>query len=581
MLLVLDNLEQVIDAGPELASIVEACPNLAIIATSRERLRVRGEVEFEVRPLAEPDAAELFVARAGLAEPDEAVLELCRRLDAMPLAIELAAARAKLIAPAQILERLAQRLDLFTGGRDADPRQRTLRATIEWSHDLLDDAERGLFARLAVFVGGCTLESAERVADADLDTLGSLVEKNLVRRTDERYWMYETIREFALERLETVGEADAIRRRHAEHYLELAEEAEPHLIREALTRPGPWMARIDVERDNVRAAMERFQTERDADRALRMASALAWFFDEMGPIAEGRRHLESALAFDDGPPALRTKVLSLFAQAASVMGDFAEAKEAGERSLAQYREIGDVWQIAVGVHNLGYIAAETGEWETARALFEEAIGLFRDAGDEDYALWCTRSLGWTYHDTGDYARAREIHEANLRRAREVGSVGVEATTLGVLGGILLDEGRAEESFPLIEQAYRRHAEMGQTQEVAVDLWRFAKALSGVGRAEEAAELASLSAALREELGSRIPWVEREAESTAALVREQLDPTTFARAWERGARLSPDDAVDRLLDETVPSRPSPKREADTTQADGAQADARRAGFEPAT
>jgi hypothetical protein len=287
----------------------------------------------------------------------------------MPLAIELAAARAKVLTPAQILARLSQRLDLFTGGRDADPRQRTLRSTIEWSHDLLDEREQRLFARLSVFVGGCTLESAERAAGADLDTLQSLVEKSLVRRSDARFWMYETIREFAVERLEASGEADSIRLRHAQHFLELAEEAEPHLIREALTRPGPWQVKIEVERDNIRAAMDRFEANREAEHALRMASALAWFFSEKGPIAEGRRFLESALALGNGPPALRTKALSAFAQTAAMMGDLTEAKAAGEASLAQYRELGDTWQIAAGVHNLGYIAAESGDWVTARKLF--------------------------------------------------------------------------------------------------------------------------------------------------------------------------------------------------------------------
>ena len=542
MLLVLDNLEQVLDAAPALADLVEACANLTVLATSRERLRVRGEVEYPVQPLAERDAIALFVVRAGLAEPDEAVRELCAALDEMPLAIELAAARAKVLAPAQILARLSQRLDLFIGGRDAEPRQRTLRSTIEWSHDLLDERAQRLFARLSVFVGGCMLESAERVAGADLDTLQSLVEKSLVRRSDARFWMYETIREFAAERLEASGEAESIRLRHDKHFLELTEEAEPHLVRESLTRPGPWQVRIDVERDNIRAAMDRFEVKGEAKHALRMASALAWFFSEKGPIAEGRRYLESALALGNGSAALRTKALSALAQTAAAMGDLAQAKVAGEESLAQYRELGDTWQIGAGVHNLGYIAAESGDWGTARKLFEESVVLFQQAGDEDYALWCTRSLGWTYHDTGDYARAREIHESNLRRAREVGNTGVEATTLGVLGGILLDEGKAHEAFPYIEQAYRMHAESGATIDVAIDLWRFAKALGGVGRAEEAAQLASLSDALREELGSRVPWVEREADKTLAHVKAQLDPVVFRDAWERGKRLSIERAV---------------------------------------
>ena len=548
MLLVLDNLEQVIEAGTALADLVETCPNFAALVTSRERLRVRGEREFEVRPLAEPDAVELFVARAGTgdeARHEPAVRELCRALDEMPLAIELAAARAKSLASAQILERLGQRLDLFTGGRDADPRQRTLRSTIEWSYDLLDPAEQRLFARLAVFAGGCTLEAAERVADADIDTLGSLVEKSLVRRTDHRYWMYETIREFALERLEASGEATERRRRHAEHYLELAEKAEPNLIREALGRRGEWQTRVQVELDNIRAASDRFEAEGDGERALRMAGAVAWFWEERGPIAEGRRRLEWALAAEDHPSIVRAHALGRMAMVASLMGDLRAAKEAGEKALALHRAFGDLWRVGDDVHTLGYIAAESGDFFAARSLFEESVRLLREAGDEDYALWSTRSVGWTYHDTGDFARAREIHEANLQRARVLGNRAVEATTLGVLGTILVESGRPAEAFPLIEQAYRMHRDLGEAVEVSVDVWRFAAALAGIGRPVEAVELASLSAALREELGART-WVERKAEETFTAARELLDPVAFESAWERGRRLTPEDGVARAV-----------------------------------
>jgi predicted ATPase/class 3 adenylate cyclase len=541
MLLVLDNLEQVIDAAPALADLVEACPNLAVLATSRERLRVRGEVEYEVQPLAETDAVELFVARAGLAEPDDAVRELCRALDEMPLAIELAAARAKALPPAKILERLGQRLDLFTGGRDADPRQRTLRSTIEWSHDLLEPAEQRLFARLAAFPGGAGLEAAEAVVDADLDDLQSLVEKSLVRHSDGRYWMYETIREFALERLEVSDEADEIRRRHAEHFLALAEEAEPHLIRETLGSGSEWQRRIERELDNIRAALDRFQAVGDGERALRMAGAVAWFWEERGPVAEGRRRLEEALAADDRPSIARANALGRLAMVASLMGDLRDADEAAKEALALHRAFGDVWRIGDDVHTLGYIAAESGDFLAARPLFEESVRLHREAGDEDFALWSTRSVGWTYHDTGDFARAREIHEGNLQRAREVGNRAVEATTLGVLGTILVESGRPGEALPILEKAYGLHRDLGEAVEVSVDVWRFAAALAGMGRPEEAVELASLSAALREELGART-WVERKTEETLATAREQLDPAEFEAAWERGKRFTPDDAV---------------------------------------
>ena len=197
LLLLLDNLEQVIDVAPELAQLAEACPtHLVLLSTSRERLHVQGEVEYEVLPLAPAEAVSLFGERSRL-EPTDVIAELCARLDSLPLAVELAAARTKALSPAEILERLAQRLDVLKGGRDADPRQLTLRATVEWSHDLLTEEEQQLFRRLSVFAGGCTLESAEDVCDAELDTLQSLVEKSLVRFSDPRYWMLETIREYA------------------------------------------------------------------------------------------------------------------------------------------------------------------------------------------------------------------------------------------------------------------------------------------------------------------------------------------------------------------------------------------------
>ena len=550
MLLVLDNLEQVLDAASALADLVEACPNLRVIATSRERLRVRGEVEYAVEPLANQDAADLFVARAGLGEPDDDIRALCRALDQMPLAIELAAARAKVLQPAQILERISQRLDLFTGGRDADPRQQTLRSTIEWSHDLLEPEEQRLFARLAVFPGGATLDAAERVADADLDTLQSLVEKSLVRHTDDRFWMYETIREFALERLEGSGEADELRRRHAEHFLALAEDAEPHLIREGLGRKGGWQSRIQTDLDNVRAALDRFEAEGDGERTLRMTAALGWFWEERGPITEGRRRLEWALAADHRPSIARANSLNHLGMITALMGDLEAAKQHAEQALVFHRELGDAWRIGDDIHLLGYIAAESGDWVTARALFEECVRLVREAGDEDYALWSTRSVGWTYHDTGDFEQARKIHQANLERARQVGNQALEATTLGVLGTILVEDGRPVEAFPFLDQAYRLHRDLGEALEVSVDVWRFAEALASLERWEPTVELASLSTALREEHGGRT-WVERKMETILASAREQLDPTAFEASWERGKRLTPDEAVARTVGERAP------------------------------
>ena len=545
MLLVLDNLEQVIEAAPALADLVEACPNLSVLATSRERMRVSGEVEYEVRPLAEPDAVELFVARAGLPEADDDVAVLCRALDEMPLAIELAAARAKVLPPARIIERLGTRLDLLTGGRDADPRQRTLRSTIEWSYDLLEPDEQRLFARLSVFGGEASLEAAEAVADADLDDLQSLVEKSLVRRTDDRFWMYETIREFALERLDESGEADMIRDRHAEYFLELAERAERNLIDESLVRLGPWHRQMEAELDNFRAALDRFEANGEGGSACRMVGALAWFWEQRGQFGEGRRLVERALAAHDDRTPARARALSGAAFLAGLTGDLGAAIARAEEAVALHRELGDTWRLGDAVHALGYAKAEGGDLLAAREHFEEAVRLLREAGDEHYAMWSTRSLGWTYHDAGDLDQAREIHEANLRRARELDNPGIEATTLAVLGTIAVDEGRPEDAFPLLEAAYRIHRDLGESLEVATDLSRFAAALASVGKAEKAekaVELSSLSDALREELGARVPWVERLAEQARAEAQAQLGPRVFEAAWARGKRLTPDAAV---------------------------------------
>jgi predicted ATPase/class 3 adenylate cyclase len=368
MLLVLDNLEQVIDAGPALADLVEACPNLVVLATSRERLRVRGEVEYEVRPLTELDAVELFVTRASLAEADDGVHALCRALDEMPLAIELAAARAKVLSPAQILERVSERLDL-RGGRDADPRQRTLRSTIEWSHDLLDADEQQLFARLAVFAGGATLEAAERVAHGNLDTLQSLVEKSLVRRTDERFWMYETIREFARERLEASDESKDVSTRHAEHFLAMAEEAEPHLRQEE----DAWLDRLEAELDNVRGALGHFEASGEHDRALRLCAAFWWIWSLRGPLNEGLDRIPRALQQDPRPMIARANALLGAADLAGDAGDFDASRAWGEEALALHRAAGNDWGVSYVQLGLGLILAQEDRFQEAKVLLERSV----------------------------------------------------------------------------------------------------------------------------------------------------------------------------------------------------------------
>lgn len=550
MLLVLDNLEQVIDAGPELADLVETCTNLRLIVTSRERLRVRGEVEYPVAPLGESDAVALFLTRAGLERADDAIRALCRALDDMPLAIELAAARAKALTPSQILERVSQRLDLLKGGRDADPRQRTLRSTIEWSHELLDTTEQRLFARLAVFAGGCTLETAEQVTDADLDSLQSLVEKSLVRHTDDRFWMYETIREFALERLESNGEAGDVRRRHAEHFLAMAEEAEPHLRRE----DDGWLDRLEVELDNVRASLEHFEATGDPELELRLCAAFWRVWSLRGPLKEGRRRLERALDGDQRPTIARADALTGAFDLAGDDGDYGASRELGEEALALHRELGNEWGVAYVQMGLGLLLSLEDQPAEAKPLLEESVRGFRELGDDHWEMQTSRRLAWAYESLGDVPRAREIHEENLRRAREIGDSLTEAKSLAVLAQYHLEEGSVEPAITLlaeVDELIRGRRGISYQYEALTLVCRFARALALKGEAVATLRLLSCADAGFEELeireGNAEGWVVRMNNETREMVVSSTDDEEAVAASEDGRKLAIDQAVTLALE----------------------------------
>ena len=543
LLLLLDNLEQVVAAAPELAALVEACPNLRLLITSRELLRVRGEVEYAVLPLAEPEAVELFCARAG-AEPDDSVEQLCRALDNLPLALELAAARASVLSPQQILERLSGRLDLLKGGRDADPRQQTLRATIGWSYELLTPAEQRLFARLAVFRGGCTLEAAEDVAQADLDTLQSLVDKSLLRHTEERFRMLEMIREYATDRLEAAGEVDALRRRHAEHFLALAEEAYPLLT----GSPKAWLDRLAAEHDNLRAALDRLEAAGESQLALRLAGALSRFWYMRGHLAEGRRVLESLLRADERPTAARARALNGAAVMATQMGgDLATGRIRAEEALALHRMLGDAPGATYSTYMLGVIATEESNWARARPLFEESLRAFRELGDEHYTLLATDALAWTYGELGDRERRRALHEDVLRLARAQSDDGVVALQLEQLASFAVDEGRVPDALGMLKESLRIYRALDRRGGSAVSLPHCAAVRAAAGRAATAARLLSRAEVLREEIGGVPSWVAEMNEKTLTTIRTQLDEGAFAGAWEQGRALTVDEAVALALD----------------------------------
>ena len=547
LLLFFDNFEQVVEAAGELAALLASCPGLDLLVTSREPLHVTGEQEYAVPPLVPAEGVSFFVARARAVKADfdndGAVSEICRRLDDLPLALELAAARVKALSAGQILERLEQRLPLLTGGaRDTPERQRTLRATIEWSYELLTVEEQRLFARLAIFGGGCALGAAEEVAEAELDTLQSLVDKSLLRHTEERFWMLETIREYAAERLDESGEAEDLGRRHAERFLALAEEAEPHVGDEVLRGGRQWLDRLERELDNLRAALDWWEASDATEHALRLAGALWNFWAGWGHVAEGRRRLESALSADERPTAARAKALNGAADLAGANGDPATmARRAGE-ALALHRRLEDPRGSAHSLQILGYAVGEEGDWVRAQQLVEESLRLFRDLGDEHQALWTTRTLAWTYAESGDLDRAQALYEDGLRRSRALGGKSSEAALLDSLAWLAVSEDRVQDSLSLYRDSLSIKRDLGNPFEIAIGLCGVARAITAAGRVETAVRLISCFEALREEIGGGEAWVARMNEETLATIRTQLDEAAFTDAWKQGQALTADEAV---------------------------------------
>jgi predicted ATPase len=455
LLLLLDNLEHVIDAAPELSALLPACPSLTLLVTSRELLRVQGEVEFEVPPLASADAVDLFCERSRHG-PSEDVVELCTRLDDLPLALELAAARAKAISVSQILERLSQRLDLLQGGRDADPRQQTLRATIEWSHELLSPGEQEVFARLSVFAGGCTLEAAEEIADASLDTLQSLVEKSLLRFTRERYWLLETIREYAREELEQAEDLDRVHDVHARWYASRAEERAYEIGREEPAALA-WAA---SEIDNLRAALTTFIELARVDEAVTLTAQLASYFRTAG----AHRELVDRVATLEGLGPARTSELAklqrISADSARTLGDAdryeamlavaaATAEAAGDEvegcrtalsqgrvlyrrgdaedarglmdsALARLRDLAEGRDLASSLYTYGSVLLEAREPERALPLLNEALEISRRDELEYGVAVCTQALGWAQAQLGNYPVSLALCAESAARFADLG-----------------------------------------------------------------------------------------------------------------------------------------------------------------
>jgi predicted ATPase len=539
LLLVLDNLEQVMDCASELSSLVDACPKLQLLCTSRELLRVRSEVEYHVPPLGEQEAVELFCERARL-EADVTIAELCRRLDNLPLAVELAAARARMLSPAQILERLAQRLDLLKGGRDVEARQQTLRATIAWSYDLLAAEEQRLFRALSVFSGGCTLEAAEEVAEADLDTLESLLDKSLLRRRDTehgpRFAMLETIREFAAERLREAGEEEAAGDRHTAWLLDLLREVGPRWAEPA---PREKLDTVLADDANVRLAVERAIEKRETDAALELVGLLGRTWLESGRFVEMRTWAQAALGLGacDSPlagPALITLGFgSLWLDGKS----FATAAEVLDRA-------GMRREAAYATMCLGVAEGDAGAVEHGLELLEQARSEFEQLGDAyclsvaDNNIGYIASLRWPL-DPGEARQFADRARVAISQARTAGDRGDEVAALDNLSHALIDAGEVEEAWAVALQALRQMID-GQ-----VGLYGLGTIVAAVARCAslrgEPERALLLGAALRASvlaLAQHVAASRRAAlEAAEGASREALDEETAARAVATGEAMT--------------------------------------------
>jgi predicted ATPase/class 3 adenylate cyclase len=489
LLLVLDNFEHVVEAAPDVAAVLTDCPHADVLVTSRERLRVQGEHVYPVPVLERAEAQSLFVTRARAAqpgfEPDEHLDELCARLDDLPLAIELAAARTSLLSTEQLRERLADRLDLLRGGRDSETRQQTLRATIEWSYELLEPDERRLLAVLSVFRDGWTLEAAERVGNASLDVLESLSDKSLVRRWQSgRFGMLETIREFAAERLEESGEEEEGRRHHAEFFLQLAESA--NLCTEALAQGrSPRWNLVLPEHENIRTALNWLFGAGEIESAIRLAVALEDFWMTTDPI-EGSRWLTELLAHgSEIPPELHVRAIRNLGAATFIVGDFEEGARLTEQSLAEYERLGDDWGVSHIKLRMAADALRREDLAAARTLCEEALESDRSAFSEACA---TRVLGGIAFEEGRPDEAIALLDRTAELADQVGFRWWQAGALQQAGECALTSGRPEDARPRVRAGLRVSNEIGDRQGICYGLTLLAWAEAATGSPKPAGTL---------------------------------------------------------------------------------------------
>jgi len=544
LLLLFDNFEHVVEAAENLSALLAGCPNLRLLVTSRELLALPGEQAYPVPPLEPQEGNELFLARALAADPafvaTAAVPELCERLDNLPLALELAAARVRVLSPEQLLQRLSRRLDLLKAGRGVDPRHQTLRATIEWSYELLNEEEQRLFARLAVFRGGCTLETAEDICDADLDTLQSLVDKSLLRQMDERFWMLETISEYAAERLADGEEEGAIRDRHLDHFLAFAE----HAYEERLASMSTWFPRMDAEHDNIRAALDWSRVDRPGAEA-QLAGAVAPYWSVRGHAPEAHQRLAAALARYESRDRVRARALTHLGELEDI--EEPALSHLGE-ALSLWRELDDAVGEALALESLGWAHDTFGAYPEARLAHEQSLAVRRQAGAPEFDGW--RSMAGLCHllvASGEIERAEQMAQELQTLGARYEARRAEQIALHFLADCPLVGG----DYPEAEHRYIRalaHArKWGLVARCPDEVLGVAMASAGRGDYARAVRLAAAAYAEQEALGlENDHWWSKMQEWFIGGARASLAPNELEEA-ERAGRDPPFDAV---LDEVL-------------------------------
>ena len=566
-LLVLDNFEQIVAAAPLVGELLAAAPRLRCLASSREALHVYGEQEYPVPALSEGDAVALFVQRAEMAKPGFAVTDanrdairaICARVDRLPLAIELAAARVKVFSPDAIRTRLERSLALLTSGsRDLPERQRTLRGAIAWSNDLLDEPEKALFRRLAAFVGGCRSEAAEAVCDPEaalgmlvIDALPSFVDKSLLRCSEDpdgetRFAMLETIREFAGEKLEESGEADEVRRRHAAWVLALCREAEPALNG---GDDAPWLARLAVEHDNIRAALRHVEATGSAETGLAIAGAVWRFWQQRGHLAEGRSTCERLLALPAAaaPTAGRAAGLSALAGLAYWQGDFAPLAASYREGVAIYRAIGDRPRLAEAIFNESFVGFVSGDLELGRARLEESRALFEELGDANSVSRANEALAAIQFRLGALPDALETQAQVVRHRRAGRNAFHLADSLTLYALLLFDNARIDEGRRAIAEALEMQRAMDYESGAVALLMIAARQLVREGEAARAARVCGAVAAIRERTTVGATPLEILGIPDPEIgAREALGAEAFEREFAAGHALTVEQASELAL-----------------------------------